>query len=403
MCSNRKSWKRGTFLMALTACKSRFGFPSLLLFALLLGAAHSAQAATVMCSQFGGVVDGSNPATYAAIKNASTFGIDMDCTIKNFPLSVGGFPVTNINFHFPKQQSYYIDFLNVYYDGHMACADPTHSTFWIYWATDSYNKMRSTCQSSTAPAEAVQKKNPPSQTTATIGVPFTYTITAPLLGNLDSSESFHYIKAADDATITNVVVTDDLTTTGASLTYVTNTAFMVNAATGARTPINGGAPLKLGASGTWLASHPGVLSDSTKHLAFSYEYNPALASIPAGDNIEIDLTVVLDNSPANKAQTQFSNTANMWFSSTTKGTVMTDRLEHDRKRAKEEYDRLDNDRKRAKEECDRLDNDRKHAKEEYDRLDNDRKRAKEEYDRPDNDRKRAKEEYDRLENDCRHA
>ncbi|HYA87790.1 MAG TPA: hypothetical protein VEI57_12085, partial [Nitrospirota bacterium] len=178
--------------------------------------------------------------------------------------------------------------------------------------------------SSTEPAEAVQKKNPPSQTTATIGVPFTYTITAPLLGTLDSSGSFHGINAADDATITNVVVTDDLTTTGASLTYVTNAAYLVNAVTGARTPINGGAPLKLGASGTWLASHPRVLSDSTRHLVFSYEYNPALASIPAGDNIEIDLTVVLDNSPANKAQTQFSNTANMWFGKTVKGTVMTD-------------------------------------------------------------------------------
>ena len=57
----------------------------------------------------------------------------------------------------------------------------------------------------------------------------------------------------------------------------------MNSATGARTPINGGAPLKLGASSAWLASHSGVLSDSTKHLVFSYEYNPALASIPAGD------------------------------------------------------------------------------------------------------------------------
>ncbi len=222
-------WKSGSFLIALIECGSRLGFPLLLLFALFLGAAHSAQA----------------------------------------------------------------------------------------------TMARARC-SSTEPSEAVQKKNPPSQTTATIGVPFTYTITAPLLGNLDSSGSFHCTNAADDATVTNVIVTDDLTTTGASLTYVTNAAYLVNSATGARTPINGGAPLKLGASSAWLASHSGVLSDSTKHLVFSYEYNPALASIPAGDNIEIDLTVVLDNSPANKAQTQFSNTANMWFGKTDKGTVMTD-------------------------------------------------------------------------------
>ena len=73
-----------------------------------------------------------------------------------------------------------------------------------------------------SPRRRGTKKNPPSQTTATIGVPFTYTITAPLLGNLDSSGSFHCTNAADDATVTNVIVTDDLTTTGASLTYVTN-------------------------------------------------------------------------------------------------------------------------------------------------------------------------------------
>jgi len=310
--------------MALTACGSRLGFPLLLLFALSMAAARGSDAAEAMCSQFGGVLDGNNPATYAAIQNASTFGIDMDCTIKNFPLSVGGFPVKNINFHFPKQQSYHIDFLNVYYGGHMACADPTHSTFWIYWGPGSFDNICHECQSHFVPVEAVQKKDPPNQTTATIGAPFTYTIVAPLLGNLDSSGSFHYVKTSDDATVTNVVITDDLTTTGASLTYVTNTAYMVNAVTGARTPINGGAPLKLGASGTWLASHPGVLSDSTKHLIFSYEYNPALASIPAGYNVEIDLTVVLDDSPANKAQTQFKNTANMWFGKTIKGTVMTD-------------------------------------------------------------------------------
>ena len=324
MYPNRKVWKSRSFLMALMACGSRLGFPSLLLIVLLLCAANSAQAATVMCSQFGGVVDGSNPATYAAMQNAPTFGIDMDCTIKNFPLSVGGFPVTNINFHFPKQQSYHIDFLNVYYSGHMACADPTHSTFWIYWGPGSIDNICHECQSHFVPIEAVQKKNPPNQTTATIGMAFTYTITAPLLGNLDSSGSFQYIKAADDATVTNMVITDDLTMTGASLTYVTNTAYMVNAATGARTLINGGAPLKLGASSAWLASHPGILSDSTRHLVFSYENNPALASIPAGSNVEIDLTVVLDNSPANKAQTQFANTANMWFGKTIKGTVMTD-------------------------------------------------------------------------------
>ncbi|HEY6839547.1 MAG TPA: hypothetical protein VI389_12460, partial [Geobacteraceae bacterium] len=91
------------------------------LFLLVLGVASRAQAAGVFCSEFGGVVDGNNPSTLSAVQAASTFGIDMNCTIKNFPLSIGGFPITNINFNFPQQQSYYIAFLDVYYTGNMSC------------------------------------------------------------------------------------------------------------------------------------------------------------------------------------------------------------------------------------------------------------------------------------------
>ena len=96
------------FLTALMACGSRLGFPLLLLFALSLVTARSAEAAAAMCSQPGGVVDVSNPATYAAIQNAPTFGKDMDSTIKNFLLSAGGFPATNINSRSREQQSYQI-------------------------------------------------------------------------------------------------------------------------------------------------------------------------------------------------------------------------------------------------------------------------------------------------------
>jgi len=84
MCSNWKAWKSEGFLMALTACVARFAFPLLLLFALVLGTANAAHAAGALCSDFGGVVDGSNPATYAAIQSASTFGIDMNCTVRTF-------------------------------------------------------------------------------------------------------------------------------------------------------------------------------------------------------------------------------------------------------------------------------------------------------------------------------
>jgi uncharacterized repeat protein (TIGR01451 family) len=324
MCSILMDWKWEGFLMALTARCSRLVFPLLLLFALVLGTASHAQAATVMCSQFGGVVDGYNPATFAAIQNASSFGLDMNCIVKNFPQSVGGFPITNINFQFPQQQSYYIAFLNVYYYGHMSCNDPTKSTFWIYWAPGGFNNISPSCQAFMVPVDAVQKTNPASQTTAAIGSPFTYTITVPTLGKLDSSGTFQYIANVDGTDVTNAVITDDLTAAGAALTYVSNTAYLVNPSTGARTPLNGGAPLTLGASSAWLSNHPGILSDGTKHLVFSYEYNPSLNLISAGNNIEIDVTVVLDNSPVNTAGTQFTNTSYMWFNKTINSTGIND-------------------------------------------------------------------------------
>jgi len=122
------------------------GIPLLIFLALSLGTSSTAQAATVMCSEFGGVVDGNNPVDYARVESASTFGIDINCTVKNFPESIGGFPITNINFNFPQQQSYYIVFDDVFYYGNMSCNDPTHSDFWIYWTPGGYTDISPSCQ-----------------------------------------------------------------------------------------------------------------------------------------------------------------------------------------------------------------------------------------------------------------
>jgi len=324
MCSNRKAWKLGSFPIAPRARSSRLGVQLPLLFALLLGAAYPVHAAGVFCSDFGGVVDGNDPATFATIQSASTFGIDMNCTVKNFPESVGGFPIVNINFNFPQQQSYYIVFNDVYYYGNMSCNDPTQSDFWIYWTPGGFNRISPSCQEFFVPVDAVLKENPTAQTTAVVGVPFTYTITAPLLGKLDETGTLQYLANTDDSEIKNVVIADDLTASGAALSYVSNTAYLVNPSAGVRTSLG---PLTPGVSSTWLANHPGVLSDSSKHLVFSYENNPtALDSIPAGYNIEIELTVVLDNTPTNvnPAGTQFANTTKMWFDKTFNSTDIVD-------------------------------------------------------------------------------
>ena len=326
MYSNRKDRKMGSFLMALKTRGARLGFPLLLLFALVLGTAYSAQAGTFYCVKtYGGIIDGFNAQTYSDLTSGNnTLGIDGNCLIKNWPQTntVGGFPVTNINFYFPGGADYYIIFDNVYYTGNMSCNDPTNSNFWIYWTPGGYTDISSKCQAQMVPADAVIKQNPPAQTKATIGVPFTYTITAPYLGQIDptTGTTFDYIKTYDDYQISNLVITDDLTENNtAALSYVTNHAYMVDGS-GNRTPLNGGNPLVLGASSTWLSAHPVSatqprLSDNTKHLIFSYENNPALVTgVPAGYHIEIDLTVVLENDATiNYPNETFTNTVNMWF------------------------------------------------------------------------------------------
>ena len=299
---------------------SGFGITGrLLAFALLLGMAGATQAATVMCSQFGGVIDGYDTSARTLIDSASTIGIDRNCTIKNFP-APNGLPITNINFNFPQQQSYYIVFDNVYYGGNMSCNDPTQSDFWIYWAPGGYNNISSKCQDFMVPVDGLIKNNPAGQTTASIGVPFTYTLTMPVMGKLDYS-GFVYLDTPDTTELNNIVIADDLTTSGAGLSYITNQAYLVDTATGTKTSLGTLVP---GTTGTWLAEHPGVQSDNTKHLVFSYEKNAGLSSIPAGSQLQIDLTVALDNDTSvNAAGTQFTNTADWWFDKTINGTDFT--------------------------------------------------------------------------------
>ncbi len=294
-----------------------------MLFGLVLGAANSAQAGTLNCyADFGGVIDGFNPTTYTRITsdNNLTLAIDSSCLIKNWPVDNGlvGFPGTNINFYFPGGADYYIVFDNVHYEGNMSCNDPTNSNFWIYWAPGSFNNISEKCQDSMVPVDMVVKTNPAGQSAATIGVPFTYTITAPKLGawtiDKQGEGTFHEIASSDTAELRNLVFADDLTQAGAALTYVTNRAYLVNVVTNSRTPLNGGNPLTPGASATWLAAHPGVTSDGTKHLVFSYENNPDLVSVPPGHRVDIELTVALDNDiTTNYPGRQFTNTADMWF------------------------------------------------------------------------------------------
>ena len=181
----------------------------LLLFSLMLGAASSAQAGE-FCSDYGGMIDGN-----VLITPPVQITIDTHCTFQNWPQSN---PLTtNINFQTNDPSIHLIIFDNVWYDGNMACANIPHKLWVVNSAEGAFS---SACQDIMIPAETIAKQSP--APTAAIGVPFTYTLTLPSMNfpaGAPSPNDLH-----------SIVLTDDLTATGADLTYLSNTAYLVDGA-----------------------------------------------------------------------------------------------------------------------------------------------------------------------------
>jgi hypothetical protein len=294
---------RRNHLGAMLAC--RWSVLRLLAFVLLLGSSSLAHAGTDFCSSYplvGGfhVIDGNDPGLNP-LTLPSSIGIDSNCYFKNFQVSAK-WPqglTSTLNFK-DEGQAYLAIFENVYYSGNMACA-VTDTKIWF--VNNAQYDPNNSCQSLFIPVETVGKQTPgPS---ASVGVPFTYTLTVPVM--FDPATGTYYFQPSLN-TLSNATIYDDLTTTGASLTYVSNTAFLVNGAT--RTPIG---PLTLGAAPATLSALGIPASDNTKHIVFSSDFNAALSNVTAGTQVEIQMTVVLDNVPANAAGTQFTNIAKWWF------------------------------------------------------------------------------------------
>ena len=149
--------------------------------ALILVNASPAQGAEKFCSDppYFGVIDGN-------IRPAPTqITIDRDCTFLNFPQSK---PLTTtINFHTNDPTIYLIIFDNVYFTGHMACANVDHR---IWFSNSSDYGSSNACQDLFIPVESIDKQNPAGQTTAAIGVPFTNTLTLPAM-TLGGGPSVH--------------------------------------------------------------------------------------------------------------------------------------------------------------------------------------------------------------------
>src|SRR5262249_4580768 len=121
-------------------------------------------------------------------------------------------------------------------------------------------------------------------TTATIGVPFTYKLTIPVLFDPFTGTVINSSGSTND--LHDITVWDDLNVTGANLSYVSHVAYWRN----------NGAPVPL------------TLSNVGDGLTFTN-----FPTIPAGQQIVIELTVVLKDTPWNVPGRTFVNTAQWQF------------------------------------------------------------------------------------------
>ena len=256
------------------ASKRKTAIRLLVLGALLLGAGSPALA----CQLYGGIIDGNvNPVPPSQVQ------IDGVCTIRNFPASN---PLTT-NFSFFTQpgqtdERWLIVFDNVVHTGQMACNDVAGHKIWF--TNGSSSSIQEGCQNLLIPVEKIDKQNPAGQTTAAIGVPFTYTLTIPVLFDPATGNVINFSGSIND--LHGITVWDDLNATGADLTYVSHTAYWLDS----------GAPV------------PHTFSNAGGFLTFD-----AIPIVPAEEQFVIELTVVLEDTPANAPGTQFVNTAKWDF------------------------------------------------------------------------------------------
>jgi large repetitive protein len=229
----------------------------------------------------GGVIDGFvNPIS------PSQINIDGNCTIRNFPASN---PLTsNISFFGNNSTAWLVIFDNVDFLGNISCDKPQGNAIWF--VNGSTTTVRPDCQNVFIPVEKIDKQNPAGQTTATIGVPFTYKLTIPILFDPLSGIVINDRGSPND--LHSITITDDLNATGADLSYVSHTV----------TWVDDGTPV------------PHTFSNVGGVLTFSN-----FPIVPGGRQFVIALTVVLNDTPANVPGKQFINTANWSFGRLIKG------------------------------------------------------------------------------------
>ena len=266
---------------------SGVGIRLLLIVACLLGAA-SPSFADDCVADLGGLIDGNvTPVPPSQIQ------IDGNCTIRNFPASN---PLTT-NFSFLTQpgqtdKRWLIIFDNVVHTGQMACNAVAGHKIWF--TNGSSSTIQQNCQNLLIPVEKIDKRNPAGPATATIGVPFTYRLTIPVLFDPATGNVIDFAGSPND--LHGITVWDDLNATGVDLTYVSHDAH-------------------------WLASGlPVPHTFSNVGGVLTFELGDSGVIVPHETQFVIDVTVLLEDTPTNAPGTQFVNTAKWDFGRLIDGT-----------------------------------------------------------------------------------
>jgi uncharacterized repeat protein (TIGR01451 family) len=255
---------------------ARLRLAARLLFALSMGASLQAQAEDCV-AELGGVIDG-----FVTPTPPSQIQIDGNCTVRNFPASN---PLTT-NFSFLTQpgqtdQRWLVIFDNVVHTGNMSC-DAVHEHK-LWFTNSSISTISPNCQNLLIPVEKIDKDSPgPS---AAIGVPFTYRLTIPVLFDPATGNVIDFAGSPNE--LHGIIVTDDLNETGVALTYLSHTAYWESS----------GAPV------------PHIFDNDAGRLTFDFTGQ----IVPAETQFVIDITVVLQDVPANAIGTSFVNTAKWQF------------------------------------------------------------------------------------------
>ena len=189
---------------------------------------------------------------------------------------------TNFSFDNNDPTSYLVIFDNVLHTGQMSCNTVAGHTVWF--VNGSSSAIQEGCQNLLIPVEKIVKQSP--APSATIGIPFTYTLTIPVLYDAGTGTVINSSGSLND--LHSIIITDDLNATGAALTYVGHDAYWQ----GDNTPVS---PTFTNAGGV---------------LTFDFNNLPI---IPSEQQIVLEITVVLDDTPTNIPGTLFTNTAKWSF------------------------------------------------------------------------------------------